>query len=74
MLAEAQLLESNDVQEASQNHRCTTGTRHAGERSQRDARVRAYEKEEEFRQFDLAGAISLGDFRKARSPCPKTRT
>ena len=36
--------------------------------------VSAYENEEEFRQNDLEGAISLNEFRKRRTPCRKTRT
>ena len=33
--------------------------------------VCAYEKEEEFRQYDLEGAISLGEFRKRKASLPK---
>ncbi len=33
--------------------------------------VCAYEKEEEFRQFDLPGAISLNEFRKRAISLPK---
>ena len=33
--------------------------------------VCAYEKEEEFRQYDLAGAISLNEFRKQAISLPK---
>ena len=36
--------------------------------------VCAYEKEDDFRQNDLEGAISLGEFRKRRNSIPKDET
>lgn len=36
--------------------------------------VCAYEKEEDFRQNDLEGAISLNEFRKRRNSIPKDET
>jgi rhodanese-related sulfurtransferase len=36
--------------------------------------VCAYEKDEEFRQNDLEGAISLNEFRKRRDSLPKDET